>query len=339
LIAKLNLFGPWAVFLATFQVAPAATAYADEADVVDLLSTGRIRTSATWCYKKPGPERCAATLHIKDGSLVLDGVGCGSFRVPANGSNGRQAAKISGNTLTVSVTGKDGTGVNTYELSTDLTQCTHTVQCPAGFQAKVFSCTVERNTSTQAIAEQRSSATAALKNAQPSSVQSGEQKSRAQSVDAPSYIEAARDLKERKPTYNSLLAAVQTFRRAATVFLAAGDLAGAQAATDEAQALEDDIKTAERRVGLKEDQNQCSMLRGNALECYSRATRRQPSPSSEAIRVGQSGAFLDCTKTYCSAMQKANCPMPLFGKDNAGFCFTTATDDPDVVQQKSSAPR
>src|SRR5262249_40407440 len=107
LIAKLSLFGPWALFLATFLVGPAATAYGDEADVVDVLRTGRIRTSATWCYKKPGPERCAATLHIKDGSLVLDGVGCGSFRVPTNGSNGRQAANISGNTLTVSVTGKD----------------------------------------------------------------------------------------------------------------------------------------------------------------------------------------------------------------------------------------
>jgi hypothetical protein len=40
-----------------------------------------------------------------------------------NGSNGRQSAKIAGNTITVSVTGKNGTGVNTYELSPDLTQC------------------------------------------------------------------------------------------------------------------------------------------------------------------------------------------------------------------------
>jgi hypothetical protein len=112
--------GLWALLLTSFQI---ATAYGDEAEVIDLLSSGRIKTSATWCYKKPEPERCAVTLQIKDASLVLDGVGCGLFRVPVNGSNGRQTAKISGNTLTMSVTGGNGTGVNTYELSPDLTQC------------------------------------------------------------------------------------------------------------------------------------------------------------------------------------------------------------------------
>jgi hypothetical protein len=105
--------GLWALLLTSFQI---ATAYGDEAEVIDLLSGGRIKTSATWCYKKPGPERC-------DASLVLDCVGCGLFRVPVNGSNGRQTAKISGNTLTMSVTGGNGPGVNTYELSPDLTQC------------------------------------------------------------------------------------------------------------------------------------------------------------------------------------------------------------------------
>jgi hypothetical protein len=218
LIAKLNLFGPWVLFLATFQVAPAAIAYGDEADVVDLLSTGRIRTSATWCYKRPGPERCAVTLHIKDGSLVLDGIGCGSLRVPVNGSNGRQTTKISGNTLTVSVTGKDGSGVNTYDLSPDLTQCSHTMQCPAGFQAKVFSCSVERNTPTPAVAEQRSSAIAALKNSEQSPPPSGGQSARAPRIEAQSYLDAAKDLKEREPTYNSLSAAIPTFRRAAAAF-------------------------------------------------------------------------------------------------------------------------
>jgi hypothetical protein len=62
-------------------------------------------------------------------------------------------------------------------------------------------------------------------------------------------------------------------------------------------------------------------------------------PSSEPIRVDQAGAFLDCVKTYCSAMQKANRPMPLFGKENAGLCFATAADDPDVVQQQNSASK
>jgi hypothetical protein len=339
LIAKLGSSGPWALPLAGMQIAPAGTAHGDETDVIDLLRNGRIKTSATWCYKKPGPERCAVTLHIKDGSLVLDGVGCGSFRVPVNGSNGRQTAKISGNTLTVSVTGKDGTGVNTYELSPDLTQCSHTVQCPAGFQAKVFSCSVERKTPTPAVAEQRSSAIAALKNSEQSPSPSGAQSAHAPRIDAQSYLDAAKDLKEREPTYNSLSAAVQTFQRAAAVFDAGGDIAGARAATKEAQALEDDIKIAERRLGLKENQNQCGMLRGNALECYTRATRLQTSPSSEPMRVGQAGAFLDCVRTYCGAMQKANCPTPLFGKESAGFCFTTATDDPDVAQEKSSAPQ
>jgi hypothetical protein len=238
--------------------------------------------------------------------LDLEGVGCGSFRVPVNGSNGRQTAKISGNTITVSVTGKNGTGVNTYELSADLSQCSHTVQCPAGFQAKVFSCSVERDMPTQAIAQPGSSATTP-KSAEQSPPSSGAQDSHAPRLDAQSFLDAARDLKERNPTYNSLSAAVQTFRRAAAAFDATGDVARARAATDEAENLENDIKIAERRVGLKGDQNQCGMLRGNALECYARAARLQPPPSSEPMRVGQARAFLDCAKTYCGAMQKANC--------------------------------
>jgi hypothetical protein len=329
-----------ALLVTGFHVVPAATAYGAETDVIDLLSSGRIKTSATWCYKKPGPERCAVTLHIEGGVLLLDGVGCGSFRVPVNGSNGRQTAKISGNAITVSVTGKNGTGVNTYELSTDLTQCSHMVQCPAGFQAKVFSCSVERKTPTQATAQPGSSATAALKNAGQSPPSSGAEGAPGPRVDAQSYLEAARDLKERDPTYNSLSAAVQTFRRAAAAFDAAGDTARSQVATNEAQALESDIKAAERTVGLKEDQNQCGMLRGNALQCYARATRSQSSPLSTPIPpVSPVGAFVDCVKTYCRAMQKANCPMPLFGKDNAGFCFAAAIEDHDLVPPKNSAPR
>jgi hypothetical protein len=340
LAATLRSFGLAALLVTGFHVVPAAIAYGDETDVVDLLSSGRIKTTATWCYKKPGPERCAVTLHIKDGALLLDGVGCGSFQVPVNGSNGRQTAKISGNAITVSVTGKNGTGVNTYEVSTDLTKCSHTVQCPAGFQAKVFSCSVERNPPTPATAQPASSATAALRNPEQHPPSSGAQDAGAPSVDGQSYMEAARDLKERDPTYNSLSAAVDTFRRAAVAFDAAGDVAGSQIATKEAQTLENEIKVAERRVGLKEDQNECGMLRGNALQCYARATRSQSSPLSAPIpSAGPVSAFVDCVKTYCRAMQKANCAMPLFGKDNAAFCFATATGDHDLVQQKSSAPR
>jgi hypothetical protein len=184
----LRLLGLWVLLLTSSQIARVATAYGNETDVIDLLSTGRIRTSATWCYKKRGPERCAATLQIKDGVLLLEGVGCGTFRVPVNGSDGRYTAKISGNTIEVSVAGKNGTGVNTYGLSVDLSQCSHTVQCPAGFQAKVFSCSVERNPPAQVAAQPGASATAALKNP-PSS---GVHDSLAPRVDAQSFLDAAK---------------------------------------------------------------------------------------------------------------------------------------------------
>jgi hypothetical protein len=337
------LFGPLAFLLTAFQIAPVATAYGNETDVIELLSTGRIKTSATWCYKKPGPERCAVTLHIKDGSLVLDGVGCGSFRVPVNGSNGRRTAKIAGNTITVSVTGGSGTNVNTYDLSTDLTQCSHAVQCPAGFQARVFSCSVERNTPTQPNAQQGSSAKATLKQddlvVPAESAPIGAQIAHTRRVDAQSYMEAAKDLRERDPDYNSLSAATQLFRKAAAGFRVAGDVSRAQSASEEAQKLESDLKSWDPVAGPGESQKQCAIFRGSAFQCYMRATRLQPFSSSEPIQVGRGRAFLDCVTSYCTAMQKANCPMPVFGKENVGFCFTTATDDPDLVQQKTSTPR
>jgi hypothetical protein len=336
------------LLLASFQMARVATAAGGDSDVIDLLSTGRIKTSATWCYKKPGPERCGTTLHVKNGSLVLEGVGCGSFQVPVNGSNGRQSAKIEGNTITVSVTGKNGTGVNTYELSPDLTQCSHTVECPAGFQAKVFSCSVEKNPSTRVVTQQGTPAktspeTKISPEAKPSaetetSTEKSEQVAPPQApgaapVAAQAYMAAARALKEQDPNYNSLSAAALIFRRAAAAFQAAGDTARAQAATDEAQTLESFIKLANERGGDQENRNRCGVLRGNALQCYDRATRsRSASPS---VRSPEAGAFLDCVKTYCSAMQSARCPMPIFGKDNAGFCFTAATDDLDRHPQDS----
>jgi hypothetical protein len=328
----LRLFGSSVLLLASFQMARVATAAGSENEIVDLLSTGRIRTSATWCYRKPGPERCATTLHMKNGSLVLEGVGCGSFRVPVNGSNGRQSAKIAGNTITVSVTGKNGTGVNTYELSPDLTQCSHTVECPAGFQAKVFSCSVDRNLPAQAVTQQGAPAkTRSEKGEQgpPLSAPGGAP------IAAQSYMAAARSLKEQDPNYNSLSAAALIFRRAAAAFQAAGDSARAQAATDEAQMLENFIKLANERGGDRENQNRCGVLRGNALQCFDRAARsRSASPSA---RSPEGGAFLDCVKTYCSEMQSASCPMPIFGKDNAGFCFTAATDDLDRHPQNGEA--
>jgi hypothetical protein len=332
------------LLLASFQTARVATAAGSESDIVDLLSTGRIRTSATWCYKKPGPERCATTLHMKNGSLVLEGVGCGSFQVPVNGSNGRQSARIEGNTITVSVTGKNGIGVNTYEVSPDLTQCTHTVECPAGFEAKVFSCSVERSPPTPAVTQQSPPAKTSPEIKTSSEVKPSSEKSeQAASPPAPggapvaaqSYMAAARALKEQDPNYNSLSAAALIFRRAAAAFQAAGDNARAQAAADEAQTVEGFAKLANERGGNPENQNRCGVLRGNALACYDRATRlRSASPSA---RRPEAGAFLDCVKTYCGAMQSASCPMPIFGKDNAGFCFTAATDDQDRHPQDSPA--
>ena len=332
----LRLFGSSVLLLASFQMARVATAAGSESDIVGLLSTGRIRASATWCYKKPGPERCATTLHMKNGSLVLEGVGCGSFQVPVNGSNGRQSARIEGNTITVSVTGKNGTGVNTYELSPDLTQCSHTVECPAGFQAKVFSCSVERNLPTQAVTQQGPPAKTSpeIKTTSEKSEQVAPAPGGAP-VAAQSYMAAARALKEQDPNYNSLSAAALIFRRAAAAFQAAGDNARAQAATDEAQTLESFVKLANERGGDPENQNRCGVLRGNALACYDRATHsRRASPSAQSP---EAGAFLDCVKTYCTAMQSASCPMPIFGKDNAGFCFTAATDDLDRHPQDSPA--
>jgi hypothetical protein len=331
LIPIFRLFGLWVLLLTSLQIGQVATAAGSESEIVDLLSTGRIKTSATWCYKKPGPERCATVLHMKNGSLVLEGVGCGSFRVPVNGSNGRQSAKIAGNTITVSVTGKNGTGVNTYELSPDLTQCSHTVECPAGFQAKVFSCSVDRNLLTQAVTQQGEPAKKG-EQGPPLPAPGGDP------IAAQSYVAAAISLKEQDPNYNSLSAAALIYRRAAAAFQAAGDSARAQAATDEAQTLEGFIKLANERGGDRENQNQCGVLRGNALQCYDRATRlRSASPSVPSPERAKVGAFLDCVKTYCSAMQSASCPMPIFGGDNAGFCFTATTDDLDSHPQNGPA--
>jgi hypothetical protein len=282
---------------------------------------------------------------MKNGSLVLDGVGCGSFQVPVNGSNGRQSAKIEGNTITVSVTGQNGTGVNTYELSPDLTQCTHTVGCPAGFQAKVLSCSVEGNLPARAVTQQGPPAKTSPEAKTSSETKSGSEvktsSEKSEQTPAPggapiaaqSYMAAARALKEQDPNYNSLSAAALIFRRAAAAFQAAGDTARAQAATDEAQTVEGFAKLANERGGDAENQNRCGVLRGNALACYDRATRLR----SASARRPEAGAFLDCVKTYCGAMQSASCPMPIFGKDNAGFCFTAANDDQDHHPQDSPA--
>jgi len=329
------------LLLAGLQIARAGVANGDESGVIDLLSTGDIKSSATWCFKKPGPERCDVTLRIKDGSLIVRGVGCGSFRAPVNGSNGRQTSKITGNTITVSVAGNSGASVNTYELSPDLSQCSHTVECPAGFQAKAISCSVERIAPTKTNAQQNSSDKSAAKTGDEGPLgpaRSGQQNGIAHRIDPQSYIEAARDLREREPDDSSLSAAAQTFRKAAAAYQAVGDLARARAASDEAQEA-DDLQIADEREGKHESKNDCGRLRGSAFQCYIRATRLQPSSSAQLQTSGQVGALLDCEKTYCIEMQKAACPMPLFGKDGAGFCFTTATDDADVVQQKSSSPK
>jgi hypothetical protein len=224
------------------------------------------------------------------------------------------------------------------------------VECPAGFQAKVFSCAVERNTPTPAVVQQ---APPAKTSSEPktgseantgSETKTGSERSEqgppppapgGEPVAAQSYMAAARSLKEQDPNYNSLLAAALIFRRAAAAFQAAGDTASAQAAIDEVQTVESFVKLANERGGNRENQNRCGVLRGNALACYDRATRLRPASSSAP--TPERGAFLDCVKAYCTAMQSASCPMPIFGKDNAGFCFTAATDDLDRRQENSPA--
>jgi hypothetical protein len=89
-------------------------------------------------------------------------------------------------------------------------------------------------------------------------------------------MDAARALKEQDPDYNSFLAAALVFRTAAAAFQAAGDNARAQSATNEAQTLEDNIKIASEKAGLRENQNGCSVLRGNAFQCYIRVYGQNP---------------------------------------------------------------
>lgn len=323
--------------LASFQIALAGIAHGDENGVIELLSAGHITSSATWCFKKPGPERCDVTLRIEDGSLVVKGSGCGSFRAPVNGSNGRQTSKIAGNKIIVSVAGESGDSVNTYELSPDLSQCAHTVECPPGFRAKSFSCSVKKVAPTRTDAQRNSSDKLATKGGNPVQLEPAakeQQNGVTQRVDPQSFMDAAKDLREREPDDDSLSAATQMFRKAATAFQAVGDLARAQAAADEAQAT-DDLKITDEGEAKPKPPNNCGRLRGSALQCYTRATRLQASSAAQLRTSGQVGALHDCVRTYCGEMQKAACAMPLFGKDGAGFCFTTADDEFDA---KKSGP-
>ena len=236
-----------------------------------------------------------------------------------NGSNGRQSAKIERNTITVSVTGKNGTGVNTYEVSPDLTQCSHTVGCPAGFQAKVFSCSVEGNLPARAVTQQGPPAKTSpevktgpevLKGwkskqsrkpkqfRKPKQAQKGVGRGRNRRLSAPRQLlrnptwwpqEPSRS-KTRTTTACRLRHSYSC--RAAAAFQAAGDTARSQAATDRKRKRwtassnwqTNEGETRKTRIGA-------GFCAATPLQCYDRATRFTIS-LIVAAQSAEAGAFL-----------------------------------------------
>jgi hypothetical protein len=175
---------------------------------------------------------------------------------------------------------------------------------------------------------------------------------------------AAKTLKQSDTSYNGWNVAAAQFRKAAAAFKAAGDLAQADAATEQATMLEDALKIADEKAKQTSAQGSpatasppsesqvasanssapqappadlCEILHGNADQCYKSAIGIGPGggPISES---GQAGAFLACVRINCSAMEKAKCAMPIFGtKRSLGYCLTLASDDPDFVRQRDAA--
>jgi hypothetical protein len=71
----------------------------------------------------------------------------------------------------------------------------------------------------------------------------------AQINQAQSYMQAAKTVKESDTSYNGWSAAAAQYRKAETAFRAAGDLADAAAATEQAQTLENALKIANQQSG------------------------------------------------------------------------------------------
>ena len=187
---------------------------------------------------------------------------------------------------------------------------------------------------------------------------------KAQTTEAQSYMQAAKTLKQSDTSYNGWNVAAAQFRKAAAAFKAAGDLAQADAATEQATTLEDALKMADEKAKQQSSQSSldtaprpsesqlasnsspasqaaptdlCEVLHGNADKCYRGAIAIGPGggPIPES---GQAGAFLSCVRINCSAMAQAKCAMPIFGtKRSLGYCLTLASEDPDFVKQRDAA--
>jgi hypothetical protein len=187
-----------------------------------------------------------------------------------------------------------------------------------------------------------------------------------QITQAQSYLQAARTVKRSDPSVNGRTSAALQFRKAAAAFEAAGDVVQAAAAAEEATTLEDPAKAANEKGGQAQPQNPsnamqqvatnkpseasstdlCGTLHSNADQCYRSIIHfGDAGPAGGSGRTpesGQVGSYVDCVKVYCSAMLKAKCAMPIFGKmfgknGSVGYCVTIATDDPDFVRQASAA--
>jgi dihydroxyacetone kinase len=114
-------------------------------------------------------------------------------------------------------------------------------------------------------------------------------------------MDAARALKEQDPDYNSFLAAALVFRTAAAAFQAAGDNARAQAATDEAQTLEDNIKIASEKAGL----------RGNRRNYRKVFVKHDAGAAAEVVReVGEVASRPSCASPRCSHNSPAKSTTP-----------------------------
>jgi hypothetical protein len=187
---------------------------------------------------------------------------------------------------------------------------------------------------------------------------------KAQAIEAQSYMQAAKTLKQSDTSYNGWNVAAAQFRKAAAAFKAAGDLAQADAATEQATVLEDALKIADEKAKQQSSQGSldtaprpsesqlasnsspasqasptdlCEILHGNADKCYRGAIGIGPGggPIPES---GQAGAFLACVRVNCSAMAQAKCAMPIFGtKRSLGYCLTLASEDPDFVKRRDAA--
>ena len=155
-----------------------------------------------------------------------------------------------------------------------------------------------------------------------------------QMAQAQSYAQAAQTVKQSDPTNTGWSTAAALYRKAAAAFQAAGDLAQAQAATDQAQTLETALKMANAQAvqapiappngqsstqqPARDISRACTEFLRNRLKCNLRgASDLRPeengSDADKSLPVtpsasGQAGAFRDCVSLYCRAAIALGCP-------------------------------